>query len=965
MGGLVVKQAINTAKTRSAQTWIFDVPTGVCFFGTPHRGATSAKWAELGNNLSNAVRLGQGGGRNATELKFFSNTVIDIHRDFVRVSKEFIILSFMENIGCKGIGLVVEQESARMDIPNEHAVLLNANHTDLCKFASSGEDNWGTITTHIESMASKLVGRSSNTIVSPHTAAPAPSSSNSFFRGGEYAQGDPRGHSVPNYGHETKPSYELDESAMGTSTPSIREVTNDIPFFLSHNFSNRPDNILEQMLKCFKKEQGSRMFGLYGQIGVGKTQLALKFMEDNRKLFPIQFWVSADKKDKIYLSYESIAEELGIGVIARSPKQTTAVVRKWLESNHRWLVVFDNVEDLSLVTSFWPRHVPKTSYIIVTTRDHSISSPGTFTATAEVKSFPVEAAVEYFWSRVSDFVTDLNQRSLVKEVVLKLDCLPLVMNHVAAYISVRGMTLSEFLEEYKVDESIAIAQKISGTNASYIGQHSDGENIFTIMTPWNLSISDVATHRPEASALLDLLVLLDPDKIPLDLIRHFRPGHSQAQVSHAHSHMNHLHQAINDLVFKSLLDQNKDPKNRSLRVHRMTQAAARRLWTPESRATAFDNAIHCICMAYPRQEQGGSMVALFSRCAMFTAHLRSILHYYQNHGDGLLPSEDFPEILAHCGWYFFERGETESALEVLLAAESICKELRITESQTLGLIYNNLGAVFMLRRGKEKDGLKYTKLAIENRELSIPQDNPEIQQLGISYMNYANDMQLVEPFNQAEQGTAAEYYNKALDICVNFPGGTARSQELVLSNMSYAYYRWGNLQAALGYVQRAVALHEVCAPDTSFMLYTMYYYGNIQWALGDRQEGFRIHKQCLKRRQILFDGNEHYTTGLSLYKTGSLAFVLGELDYARQRLTEAETTFSEYRDDPGLWPRALLKLGQILLEIAQRDRDRDMEAKGNITWMKGLQEAKKVLKDESFQGRNDEELDSLVRQVYR
>ncbi|KAK6703137.1 hypothetical protein SNK04_013023 [Fusarium graminearum] len=35
MGGLVVKQAIITAKNRSAQISIFDVPTGICFFGTP------------------------------------------------------------------------------------------------------------------------------------------------------------------------------------------------------------------------------------------------------------------------------------------------------------------------------------------------------------------------------------------------------------------------------------------------------------------------------------------------------------------------------------------------------------------------------------------------------------------------------------------------------------------------------------------------------------------------------------------------------------------------------------------------------------------------------------------------------------------------------------------------------------------------------------------------------------------
>ncbi|KAF4496188.1 NB-ARC and TPR domain containing protein [Fusarium agapanthi] len=584
-----------------------------------------------------------------------------------------------------------------------------------------------------------------------------------------------------------------------------------------------------------------------------------------------------------------------------NPKQTAGIVRKWLGKHPQWLLVFDNVEDLDLVTSFWPRHRPQTSYIIVTTRDHSIGSPSSpFTSTAEVKCFPAEKAAEYFWSLVSDVVMDPGQKGLAQDIVLRLDCLPLVMNHMAGFIRRRNMTLSAFLEEYDRDASIAVQQKISSTNISYKDQHSDGEKLFTFMTPWNLSISEVSARQPEASALLDLLVLLDPDKIPLELISHFQP--SASHIRSSYSWPNLPSQAISEFVLQSLLDQNKDSNDRSLRVHRMTQAAARQRWTPDSRRLAFDNAVHCLY---------------------------------------LLPTLDFPEILAHCGWYFFERGETSSALEVLSAAESICTTLGVTQSQTLGLIYNNLGAV------------------------TIPADNPEIQQLAISYMNYANDIQLVMPFDQEEQKIAAEYYNKALEICKKSPGGTARSQELVLPNMSFAYFRWGNLEMALHYVQRAVDLHTECAPDTSFMLYTMYYYGNIQWALGARDQGFQIHKECLKRRQKLFGDNSHYTTGVSLYKAGSLAFELGQLDYARERLTEAEQTFSEYRDDPGLWPRTLLKLGQVLLQIARRDGNQSLEAEGRTKRSQGLKEARKVLKDESFQAKDNKELDSLVRQVYR
>lgn len=89
------------------------------------------------------------------------------------------------------------------------------------------------------------------------------------------------------------------------------------------------------------------------------------------------------------------------------------------------------------------------------------------------------------------------------------------------------------------------------------------------------------------------------------------------------------------------------------------------------------------------------------------------------------------------------------------------------------------------------------------------------------------------------------------------------------------------------------------------------------------------------------------------------------MDYVQEQLTEAEETFSEYRDDPELWPRTLLKLGQVLLRIAYRDGNQTLETKGEVKRSQSLNEARKVLKDESFQAKYDEELDSLVRQVYR
>lgn len=169
-------KAISIARTRSIGPSILDVRVGICFFGTPHRGAGSAGWAELGSSLSRAVRLGQGGGKAPGELRVFSNTVTSIHTDFVQVATGFPFISFTENRGCRGMGLVsdalltnkgqadqnqiVEPMSATMEIPGEVVVQLDASHTDLCQFVSSDEDNWKRISMHVANMASDLTNES-------------------------------------------------------------------------------------------------------------------------------------------------------------------------------------------------------------------------------------------------------------------------------------------------------------------------------------------------------------------------------------------------------------------------------------------------------------------------------------------------------------------------------------------------------------------------------------------------------------------------------------------------------------------------------------------------------------------------------------------------------------------------------------------------------------------------------------
>ena len=587
--------------------------------------------------------------------------------------------------------------------------------------------------------------------------------------------------------------------------------------------------------------------------------------------------------------FDNISKRLGMKTSSSSPDQAKKYFHAWLQEHSDWLLVFDNVDDLDIVRPYWPTQVGGGGRIITTSRDPGIGrrdSP--LTESREVECLSPQQGADLLLSQLSESDSDPNRRALALQISNRLGGLPLAIIHMASFIEDGSHSLSSFLRLYEEHSSMLINQRPSGANFAY--KHE-------LATCWSLSMSSLPEDHI-ASDLLDLLSLFDPDQIPIQLIEHFDPPSNL--VCNAVNDIKAQSQALPHLTRRSLIKKTKGDTGHILTMHRLVQGAARRRWDAIQRGRVLDWAVFCICRVYPHQDKGQSMTEFYPICAQYTQHLISIEKFYREHKGDLAPNGALGEILAHCSWYLFERGQMDLALGVLSTAEEICQSISLGQySQILGLIYNNLGAVYMIKRDNEK-GLSYTQLAITHREGSISHDDPEIQQLSISYMNYANDMQTLDGFDRAK---VISYYKKSLEISETCPGSTPEAKELILSNMAYAHWRFEMFDEAEQFVQRALSLHPACRHLTSYMLYTLYYSGNIQCALGNIREGYAIHRDCLeKRRKLLGEG--HFATGVSYYKTGCLAYTLGNIEESIKLLSEAETGFRNHRDDPGLWPMA-------------------------------------------------------------
>ncbi|PGH08413.1 hypothetical protein GX51_01240 [Blastomyces parvus] len=153
---------------------------------------------------------------------------------------------------------------------------------------------------------------------------------------------------------------------------------------------------------------------------------------------------------------------------------------------------------------------------------------------------------------------------------------------------------------------------------------------------------------------------------------------------------------------------------------------------------------------------------MYAECATYNSHMLSVPQFYCANKEKLIPTLDYAEILARCGWYYYERAQLNTSMEVLTTAKEIC--LQLTQGKmntTLGLVYNSIACVYAALRQRE-DNMKYIKLSVRHREASLSRDNSEIQHLGISFMNYANVLQSRSVMRLEGAGM---YCKKALEIC--------------------------------------------------------------------------------------------------------------------------------------------------------------------------------------------------------
>ncbi|KAJ4416303.1 hypothetical protein N0V82_006833 [Gnomoniopsis sp. IMI 355080] len=137
--------------------------------------------------------------------------------------------------------------------------------------------------------------------------------------------------------------------------------------------------------------------------------------------------------------------------------------------------------------------------------------------------------------------------------------------------------------------------------------------------------------------------------------------------------MNPLNEVFTALA--SLLDQSLiqiDDAGANLQCHRLVRLAVAESMPLATRSSVFNRVVFQLNAAFPSQSGGRPLHDQWHKCERLATQVAGVVESYLIHKAHLDAPILLCEIVARCSWYFYEKGQFKSALELVDKALQIC-----------------------------------------------------------------------------------------------------------------------------------------------------------------------------------------------------------------------------------------------------------------------------------------------------
>jgi hypothetical protein len=237
----------------------------------------------------------------------------------------------------------------------------------------------------------------------------------------------------------------LIESINLTNRPRRRSTRLFVPFMPGKYFVGRKAGLARLESLFLGAERPSfKTVALHGLSGVGKTQLALKFTVECRESYDYVFLVNASSLEILRNDFTKLQRSL---MLADGSGDALSDMTNWLvsQSEQRWLLVFDNANDLKEILPVITPLV-HAGHIILTTQDARVKDNEFINEAFEVKALSPEESRQLLFKRSGVSLSELDEMEVAEALVEDLGYLPLAIDSAGAYINVHQKTITEYAD---------------------------------------------------------------------------------------------------------------------------------------------------------------------------------------------------------------------------------------------------------------------------------------------------------------------------------------------------------------------------------------------------------------------------------------------------------------------------------------------------------------------------------------
>lgn len=569
---------------------------------------------------------------------------------------------------------------------------------------------------------------------------------------------------------------------------------------------------------------------MYGMGGLGKTQTAIEYVYTNRAFYERVYWITAVDRDSLLLGYRKIAEHVGLKALPNSdPIAIAEAVIGWLGEKSSWLVVLDNLDDISVAANCLPPCGPRRHTLITTRNPNSRNIPA---EGLEVPLFGEAEALELLHT-MSDIPLPSNDPNEAppeaREIVQEFGYLPLGIVQAAAFTRNYSGDFRAFLDDYQRNRK-TVNSWVSEGNVDYPR---------SLAATSTMSLNKLRIDNPIAVEIFQILSFLTPDGI---IIEFLQAGAESPALCDNHKRILfcrvELSKVLIELEKFSLLKWNR--VNKTIAIHRLVQTVVKDEMSSSEFNWISAAAVELCLHIFPKDlhDLAPEVPTLRKYAGQFPALLVD---------PKIPPSMSLLKLLRAEGVYLELEGKANVGESFLLRACSMSEQIYGRDSQLTHSVKSDY-AYCLVRGGKLSAAASIQEANLESCKRLFGEDHEDtITNLHILGLIY---------YGQGKLGTSIEVAEIALEKMKRTAGNEGRFILVLMQTVARLYTDQGRYMEA---VELLTFVLEKMPENHIDSFAAMEDLAGLYLSMGKREEGSRLLKGVVEK-YTGFWGKDHPKT---------------------------------------------------------------------------------------------------------